>query len=270
MPRTFPVRRPEPSFRYLNLGVWLFVNVALLFVVALHWLRQFSLSDEMRAWAVWLSEINTRQWIYLSAPLITFLSTVITHSLDDKKGGGGIRHRAAEINGIYNLDAQVISATMTKQSVLAAIASILIIVVQGARGLLQPGAPPPHFSILVERVATVGFLIAILLILLSVKTYDYANRFKWENHQSYQREEEGEYSYYRVRLVGKALQLDIYSYYFLLFSFVLSTALIKDWLPIFASIACGVLLWLCYFFPLKGKSGEGPAAATTGSTGVER
>src|SRR6185503_19621155 len=55
-------------------------------------------------------------------------------------------------------------------------------------------------------------------------------------------------SRFRVGLATKAFRLDILSFYFLLFTATLSTGLIERWFPIPASLLCGFLLWMSYFF----------------------
>jgi len=100
-------------------------------------------------------------------------------------------------------------------------------------------------------------MISILLLLVSVKAYDYAIRFCWEKHRFYQKayktknfkdqivQRRGNY---KAQLLSKALDLDIKSYYCLLFFFVLSMGLLSWVLPILGSFYMGVLLLKYYFF----------------------
>lgn len=66
--------------------------------------------------------------IALITPVITLLTAWFAHYGDERYGGRGIKHVVKKMGkGSYNLKTEVITGSMTKQSVLAAIASILTI-----------------------------------------------------------------------------------------------------------------------------------------------
>jgi uncharacterized membrane protein len=152
------------------------------------------------------------------------------HNQDEKHKGRGIKDILLREVGSepYNLKTDVIAASMTKQSVLAAIAAVSVAVIQ-----LFPKLE--LFGRVVKFLSTLGFAFAILFLLVSMVCYDYASRFHWP-------------AFYKVRLVQKALLLDVFSWYFLLTSFLLSIALINPRLSVLTSVVAGVLMWWYYFF----------------------
>lgn len=200
-----------------------------------------SLIDRYKNW----EGFKARQWVSLITPVAALFIAWLAHGLDGKYNGSGIRHYTTGMRGrAYNLETEVIAASMTKQSVLAAIASILVFVIQA-----YPKAQSLYLRI-VTFTATCGFLLAILFLLISMVCYDYASRFNWN-------------TFHRAELVRKALNLDIWSWYLLLMSFVLSIAFISARLSILICIVGGILMWWYYFFrpekeralpPLRGLS----------------
>ncbi|HXD32796.1 MAG TPA: hypothetical protein VN643_16860 [Pyrinomonadaceae bacterium] len=181
-------------------------------------------------WETDLEGFSAQQWISLITPAVLLVTAAVAHAVDGRKNGRGIRHLTTEMGGrAYNLETDVISASMTKQSVLATIASILAIVIQ-AFFREQSG-----YLRLVSALSTAGFLLTILLLLVSMVCYDYASRFNWDATE-------------KADLVGKALYLDIWSWYFLLTSFVLAVALLNPRLSTILSVFAGILMWWYYFF----------------------
>lgn len=183
-----------------------------------------------------LIAFTAKEWVALITPALALLLARHAHQRDHKFHGRGVKDIVTKhkTRTPYNLDTNVIAASMTKQSVLAAIASILAVVIQQ----LQNRA---GFSGLVTSLATIGFAFAILFLLVSMVCYDYASRFDWTQ-------------FYKAQLVRKALLLDVYSWYLLLTSFTLSIALISPWLSILISFASGILMWWYYFFPAERRT----------------
>lgn len=183
-------------------------------------------------WINRLQAFSARQRVSLIAPAAALTLAYVAHLGDGKWGGHGIRDLTQKMRGsAYNLETDVIAASMTKQSVLAAIASILIVLIQAA-------PKTTDYLLLVWLLATCGFVFSILLLLISMVCYDYASRFNWS-------------SFYKAELVGKALRFDIWSWYFLLTSLVLSIALISPRLSILGCLFAGILMWWYYFFRPK-------------------
>ena len=243
------VRAPESWLKYAGFFVWL-AGLVVISVTAYcckdAWSVTTSISSE-RPFSppalLTLSEV-----LYFAAPVFTLFFTVAMHFADVRLPGGGLSHRAHETSELHNLKPDVISGTMTKLSVLAALASIFILFTQQ-----QQDQPRSDYYVVVRLFASAGFLISIFFMLIAVKTYDYANRFSWENHPDHRA---GPYRdpYYKVRLSVKAFVLDIVSFYFLIFTAILTTGLIVPWFPIAASAVCGSLLWITFFFWPKKKT----------------
>ena len=178
------------------------------------------------------------EWVALITPGIAILMAAFAHWRDNSSEGRGVKDIITRTVGKfpYSLDADVISASMTKQSVLAAIAAALVAVIQ----LYNPvDSRKVMFQELVKTISTIGFAFAILLLLVSMVCYDYAGRFRWP-------------TFYKAQLVRKALLLDVWSWYLLLASFVLTLALVRPWLSILTCITAGFLMWWYYFFPRGG------------------
>jgi hypothetical protein len=215
-------------------GLMLFGLMTLLAFVAF----QPKLSDALTA-VQFLGRMRTdwapQEWVALLAPVAAYVLAQIFHWMDNKWKGGGIRNRVYSIEGKhYVLDSGVLSATMTKQSVLAAIAAILLALIQGKRGTLSLVPMDNSFPVLMAELSTLGFLVSIVLLLVSMKCYDYANRFNLED-------------VYRAELVSKGLDLDIWSWYTLLCALVYGIAVISAAFSILTSFVTGYLLWWYYF-----------------------
>jgi catechol 2,3-dioxygenase-like lactoylglutathione lyase family enzyme/uncharacterized membrane protein len=211
--------------------------------------RQFNTNEVARFWNNLLGQSSSftgPQWVALITPALALLMARYAHKRDQNKQGRGVKDIITTHgrHSPYNLETDVIAASMTKQSVLAAIASILTVVIQQ----LKDSAGFPR---LVTSIATFGFAFTILFLLVSMVCYDYASRFHWK-------------TFYKAQLVRKALLLDVYSWYLLLTSFILSIALISPWLSIVTCFASGILMWWYYFFP---KEGPGDALNIRGISG---
>jgi hypothetical protein len=235
-----PVQPPKSWVKSVGLFVWL-VGLAVIIYFAYcckdHYSLRTSIFSETASSP---TALNLRELLYIAAPIFTFVFTVIMHLADRHLFGGGIAQRGRETPELHKLEPDVISGTMTKLSVLAALASILIVFVQ------QVPNTQDDYYLVVRLISSTGFLTSIFLMLISVKTYDYTNRFNWEKHP-HQQGARGD-SYYRVKLAEKAFRLDVASFYCLIFTAILSTGLIVRWFPIAGSLLCGLLLWLSYFF----------------------
>lgn len=186
--------------------------------------------------------------VALITPGIAILMAMLAHLLDLFGKGRGIKDVIRRTVGKYpyNLEVEVTSASMTKQSVLVAIAAALAAVIQlyrpGQGQMLGPGHVEAETSyiILVRGLSTFGFAFAILFLLVSMVCYDYASRFRWPTS-------------YKAQLVKRALRLDVVAWYFLLASFILTIALISPRLSVLASITAGLLMWGYYFFTCWGE-----------------
>lgn len=228
----------------LFLGILIVLSIVVVICAFLYDPTLFSL-DIRQYFEQRLSHRTLKEWVVLLAPIVAFGIARIIHRLDEVYEGGGIRHRVLAIEGEHSaIDSAVLSATMTKQSVLAAIAAILLGIVQTAKGpLSQTGASSNSaqtetgltpFPVFAAELSTIGFLVSILLLLVSIKCYDYANRFRLPLE-------------YKSILIDKGLKLDIASWYSLLYSFVLGIACISEATSILMSILCAFLLWSYYF-----------------------
>ncbi len=181
---------------------------------------------------VYLREFKAAEFIALITPAVALLTAWFAHYGDEHYRGRGIKHIVKKMGPeCYNLDTNVITGSMTKQSVLAAIASILV-------ALVQQYPSQNAFGVLVKFLTTCGFGFTILFLLVSMVCYDYASRFQWKQ-------------FHKAQLVRKALLLDVWSWYFLLTSFILSIALISPRLSVATCVSAGILMWWYYFFPLR-------------------
>jgi catechol 2,3-dioxygenase-like lactoylglutathione lyase family enzyme/protein-S-isoprenylcysteine O-methyltransferase Ste14 len=228
--------------RTLDLAVWLALMEAMLLYA-----YSFETPPTFKTWVMITNRQNNTtapavlslpELVFIAAPVLTFLFTLTAHIVDKKLAGGGMAQRAVELKHLHDLKPDIVTGTMTKLSVLVALAAIFIIIVQQDPALTG-------YTAFVRWIASVGFLISIFLMLISVKTYDYANRFNWEEHPT---RGGAQWSYYRIQLASKAFALDISAFYFLLFTAILATGLVERWLPIPASLLCGFALWVTYFF----------------------
>jgi catechol 2,3-dioxygenase-like lactoylglutathione lyase family enzyme len=194
-----------------------------------------SVSPVLKNPSAYESAFTAAEWVALITPAIALFTAWFAHRRDDKSGGRGIKDIITRVVGTnpYNLDTDVIAASMTKQSVLVAIAAALLAVIQ----TFDP--KKKIYAELLKYLASCGFAFAILFLLVSMVCYDYASRFRWP-------------VYYKAQLVRKALMLDVLSWYFLLTSFVLTIALISPRLSVLTCITAGFLMWWYYFFPRQG------------------
>lgn len=183
------------------------------------------------------SHLTAREMAVLLAPVVAGGIALLTHIADGLMKGGGIRHRVRETHPMHvQPDSAAISATLTKQSVLAAIAAILLVIVQTVKGAIPNGSPDVAvgFPALAAELSTIGFVTAILLLLISMKCYDYAHRFNLAKK-------------YKDTLLHKGLKLDINSWYLLLYSFAMGVAVISETLSILLTMFGGLMLWWYYF-----------------------
>lgn len=215
------------------------------------------------------SDFTLTEWVVLITPALTLVTAWLAHHYDVvpedggaknsffKTGGGGVKDAILRIEreSRYNLQTEVIAASMTKQSILAAISAGLIVFIQPSSGKLQ-AAGESLFRYCARGLATGGFAFAILFLLISMVCYDYASRFKWP-------------AYYKAQLVRKALLLDVLSWYFMLTSFTLSIALISPRLSVLTCVTSGFLMWWYYFFPQRphGET-ESPASLSADAHGA--
>lgn len=79
-----------------------------------------------------LMRFTGTQWVSLVTPALALYMARFAHQQDDEKHGRGVKDIINQHGRrkAYNLETDVIAASMTKQSVLAAIASILVVVIQ--------------------------------------------------------------------------------------------------------------------------------------------
>jgi hypothetical protein len=160
--------------------------------------------------------------------VLPFLA-LLFHRLDAKRGGGGIKDRIGALPHPHSrLTPDVIAATMTKQSILAAIAAIFL--ASEEKGSLA-ATEFSRFSIGLSRL---GFAVALLLLTVSVLAYDYANRFELRREEKYE-------------LVRKGLSLDVLSWYVLLASYIVNMASTNVRTSILVSIITGFLVQWYYF-----------------------
>lgn len=196
----------------------------------------------LRSCYLTFKDLNLIQIVAIITPIIAWVIAEITHRCDEKYKGDGIRHLVYQIKPRlkrFNTDPDVLAATMTKQSVLAAVAAILLAIVQLNKDFytvkfLEDGSIIASFQMVAAVLSTTGFLGSILLLLVSMKCYDYANRFKFSTEQ-------------QIKFIEKGLDWDIWSWYLLLFSFSLGIATMSAIFSILVSFAAGFLLWRYYF-----------------------
>jgi uncharacterized membrane protein len=222
----------EHSVRAWTLRALIVAGFALLFVsyfLGKDGIR-FEIATTIKPLYQQLRGFKLAEIIALITPVVALLTAWFAHYGDERYGGRGIKHVVKQMGqGSYNLETEVIAGSMTKQSVLAAIASILV-------ALIQQYQTQTTFGNLIKFLTTCGFGFTILFLLVSMVCYDYASRFQWRPH-------------HKAQLVRKALLLDVWSWYFLLTSFVLSLALINARLSVATCVSAGLLMWWYYFFP---------------------
>lgn len=175
--------------------------------------------------------------LLLPIVVLPFLA-VLFHDMDSKRGGGGIKDRIGSIRHPHSsLIPDVIAATMTKQSILAAIAAIFL--ASGNRGSL--GAA--DFYKFATGVSRLGFTVALLLLVVSALSYDYANRFCFSKAEKYE-------------LVRKGLALDVSSWYVLIASYIVGLSATNVRTSIAVSLLTGYLVRWYYFVTPKELSGR--------------
>ncbi|HEY0156340.1 MAG TPA: hypothetical protein VGF28_03520 [Thermoanaerobaculia bacterium] len=169
-------------------------------------------------------------WLAIVFPCVVLPSLAwLFHRLDFERRGGGIRDRAAWLRPPHSVvTSEAISATMTKQSILAAIAAIFL--ASGEHGSVTS----VEFDAFVTGLSRLGFSVALLLLTVSALCYDYANRFRLSDEEKY-------------ALVRKGLILDVTSWYVLVASYNVSMAATNVRTSILLSIGTGFLVHWYYF-----------------------
>ncbi|HEY0557899.1 MAG TPA: hypothetical protein VGG20_26855 [Thermoanaerobaculia bacterium] len=194
---------------------------------------------------------SAKEKVSLITPIVAGALAGIFHALDNWFKGGGIKDRINELKSkSYDLSAGAIAATITKQSVLIAIAAILLGVVQAYSR--EGDHAKSKFVLFSSEMSMIGFLLSIVLLLVSLKCYDYACRFKLKDR-------------YKAELVRKGLVLDIWSWYLILFSLVVGVASLSPTLSIAVSFVVGYLLWWYYFIHPNANSSGNSGAADVGA-----
>jgi uncharacterized membrane protein len=214
-------------FRTQAVKAWTFTflmvaGAALLFVAVFAGSNGISFQSSMAMERLrgYTRDFEAAQVVALITPVVALLTAWFAHYGDEHFGGNGIKHIVKKMRPeCYNLETDVITGSMTKQSVLAAIASILA-------GLVLQYDNKTTFGLLIKFLTLCGFGFTILFLLISMVCYDYASRFRWEQ-------------FHKAQLARKALLLDVWSWYFLLTSFVLSIALINPRLSVAMCVSAG-------------------------------
>lgn len=174
-------------------------------------------------------QLTLFQWIGLLAPGLTAIFIFVCHRQDCAKDGPGLQARFRRIRGPkYTTEISFVSAAITKQSVLVAIAIGAILMVASR----EPGAP---FGRIVSGLAIFGLACSVVCTLVSILCYDYAVRFNWTIH-------------YREDLLRKALLIEVWGWYLLTLSFILAIELVSISLGLTINLIYGLLL-LFYYFP---------------------
>lgn len=225
--------------RWFTLALLLASALGLSYLALLDDWEYVSNPSKIKTLDIKVYSFSWREWASLITPAAAGVLALIFHILDKRFMGGGIGHRVNIVRKLtsrsYDLTPGAIAATMTKQSVLIAIAAILLGIVQvyHGDGRLTPSGKS-EFKILTSRMSMLGFLLSIVLLLVSLKCYDYASRFNLKD-------------VYKAELVRKGLRLDIWSWYLILFSLVIGVASLNTAISITVSFVVGYLLWWYYF-----------------------
>lgn len=206
--------------------------------------------DECAEYILQRSDWWPDRWIAFVLPTLILPSLAwLFHQMDLEQHGGGIRDRVASLPHPHSsLDPAVISATMTKQSILAAIAAIFL--ARGRHGNISSVA----FDEFSAALSLIGFAFALLLLTVSALSYDYANRFKFTEEEKY-------------ALVRKGMKFDVASWYILIASYIVSIASTDPRTSILLSIATGLVVREYYF--VKSRA-FGPPRQRFGSGDVLR
>lgn len=189
-----------------------------------------------------IDPLKWKEKMALIAPITALGVATIFHRLDKAYNGGGLVDLLRDSNdhkNSYNINPDVIAATMQKQSILAAIAAIMIGIIQGAID------KKPGFAQVAAEISMGGFMLSMLLLFISILCYDYANRFNLTVA-------------FKARLVGKGLTLDIFSWYLVLFSFTTSIGVINVTLSIITCTLSGIVLTWYYFLDKGSKPSSSP------------
>jgi uncharacterized membrane protein len=184
--------------------------------------------------------INSVSLIFV---LYTILSVIVTHKIDERREGWGIRHAYKTLDKPAMVtETTIISAIMARQAIHIAIALGLLVVIFQNKFLVPKGdatALPDilsQFQTSIAWIVTGGFSLSVVLILVSALCYDYSCRFRWrEGH--------------RYILLRKGLELDIWAWYAFTVSLILSIALVSPLLCVLINAGYGFLLLRYYFFP---------------------
>jgi|ERR1700710_483905 len=178
-----------------------------------------------------LSTFTGLQSLACISPLVTAFLIIYCHRADCRRNGRGLQARLRRIRGPrYVTDATFVSAAITKQSVIVAISIGTLLIVASEAKVAQKA-----FTHLVSAAAIVGLACSVVCTLVSMLCYDYAIRFKWRPD-------------FREDLVRKGLDIEVWGWYLLTLSFVLSMGLLSVILSIVVNFLYGSLL-LYYYFP---------------------
>lgn len=230
---------PRIWVRYVTLAIMClcsFIALAIVFVTAC----ASDLAGSLRYPSVARREItewlhSPADWTWAAGVALVFPGIVLPllawlfHFLDERCGGGGIKNRfrrAKRPKFIVNAD--VIGASMTKQSVLAAIAAIFL--TDAEKGSFTSDVFPENAMAL----SRIGLSVAMLLLIISVLSYDYANRFNLAETERYE-------------LLRRGLRLDAFAWYVLAASYIIGIAARNILVSILISILTGLLTWWYYF-----------------------
>jgi hypothetical protein len=168
-----------PWVRWFTFALLLASALALSYLALLEEREYVSNRFKIKTLEIGPFAFSGREWASLLTPVVAWGLAQVFHILDKRFKGGGISHRVNIVRRLtsrsYDLSPGAIAATMTKQSVLIAIAAILLGVVQAYHnGERLTSGSESEFKILTSRISMLGFLLSIVLLLVSLKCYDYA------------------------------------------------------------------------------------------------
>lgn len=243
-----------PGVSTFFLGTWTLaslISIAFAFISIRS--RRGSLVTSM-AWDL----INTTSVLFV---ICTIVSVLVTHKVDEKRRGRGIRHVIKLRKPGVTTETNVISAIMARQAIHIAIALGLLVVIfqndflEPKNGVSALRDILSQFQTSVAWIVTGGFSLAVVTILVSALCYDYSCRFNWTPT-------------YKSRLVRKGNKLDISSWYAFTVSLILSITLISPLLCIFINAGFGFLLLYYYFFDPKIVDAEAETVRGVSSPGT--
>jgi hypothetical protein len=176
-----------------------------------------------------LKNLNPLQGVGLLAPFVTALIIFYCHHDDCSREGWALKARFRRLRERrYNSDISLISAIITKQSVIAAIAI-------GALLLVSTSIQQANFYMrLVARISTIGLSCSIVCTLVSILCYDYAARFNWRQD-------------FREDLLRRGLIVEMIGWYLLTLSFVLAIGSFSVVLSLALNFIYGSLLLFYYY-----------------------